>query len=120
MRRILVGGAIFAALVVPAVVGTQTARASESFEKATGLKCEHCHKHTKEEFKEQKITGWEATQDYKECGKTCADFLKKSGINPLAKGEKRTEQQTKKTADLLVDKDWKCKHQSEPGQKLKS
>ena len=121
MRASVLGGVVLAGLVGSTVVlGVQGARASESYEKATGLKCEHCHKHTKEEFKKLNITGWDGTQDYKECGKAADAFLRKQpGFKPLQKGQKRSVADTKKWADLLVDEDWKCKHQSKAGQQVK-
>ena len=120
MRRVALGSALALGLVGSMLtVGLRGAVASESYEKVTGLKCEHCHKHTKEEFKAKNITGFEATQDYKECGKDAAAALKKAkGYTPLTQGQKRTPAEAKKWADALADMDWKCKHQKSPGQKL--
>ena len=121
MRRWLTGS--FALLFVGALAltaGTPQARASEPYEKVTGLKCENCHKHTKDEFKKLMIKGWDATQDYKDCGKECGDFLKKQpGYAALKKGEERTPKDAKHWAEVLDDKNWKCSKQSKPGQPIK-
>ena len=121
MKSWLVSGFLLASVLSVALcAGVPSARASEPYEKATGLKCDNCHKHTKEQFKEMNIKGFDATQDYKDCGKECADFLKKQkGYAALTKGQERSKADAKKWADLLVDKDWKCSKQSAPGKPLK-
>jgi hypothetical protein len=121
MRRMLVGGITLAALAAcTALMGITGARASETYEKATALKCEHCHKQTKEEFEKLNLTGYDAVKDLKECGTDSLVFLKKQpGFKPLKPGEKRTKAETKKWADALADEEWKCKHQSAPGAKVK-
>lgn len=110
MRRVLLGGIVLTGLVAStSMLGMRSAGASETYERATNMKCEQCHKHTKEEFKAKNITGWDATQDYKKCGTECSDFLKKQlGYTPLKKGEKRTEEETKKWAVVLLKGKFKC------------
>jgi len=113
MRRMMIGAAALAALVAGIVsVGAPSVRASEPFEKATGLKCEQCHKHSKEEFEKdkEKLTGYEGTQDLvKECGKKSVEFLKKhADFKPLEKGGKRTKAETTKFAKWFVAEKWKC------------
>jgi hypothetical protein len=120
MRRVILAGTLLLGLAAGMTgVGLRGAVASEPYEKVTGLKCEHCHKHTKEEFKAKNITGYDGTVDYKECGKEAAAALDKvKGYKKLTPGQKRTPAETKKWADALADSDWKCKHQKSPGQKL--
>ena len=110
-RRTLVGGVTLTAVTaLTAFAGAQGARASEPYEKATKLKCEDCHEHTKEQFEAKKLTGFEATQDLKKkCGKESFEFLKKqAGFKALQKGEKRSPEDAKKWASVLFRARWKC------------
>jgi len=111
MRRIVLGSSIFLAAVIgcTCLVGTPRVQASESYEKATKLKCEDCHKHSKEQFEKNKVSDYDATQDLTKCGKESLEFLKKqTGFKELKKGEERTEAEAKKWAITFVKGKWKC------------
>lgn len=121
MRRTVIGGGILLAAMIgsAALVGSRGVQASEPYEKATGLKCENCHKHTKEQFEKNKITGYEATQDLKDCGKESLEFLKKQpGFKDLKKGGERSKAEARKWALALVKGRWKCSKQSAPGKPI--
>lgn len=103
------------------VGGGRQAKASESYEKATNLKCKHCHKIDKDDFKAKKIEGWDAVKDMDVCGDECLTFLKKQpGFKPLTAADKKNRDvaETKKLALTLLRGKWKCKHQSAPQAKI--
>lgn len=108
MRRTILAGLALAGLVTSTTfVGT--ARASETYEKATKMKCEQCHKETKEEFEKNKITGHDGIKNLLKCGKESHEFLKKQpGFKELKPGDKRTPEETKKWALALLRGKWKC------------
>lgn len=108
MRKLILAGAALSGLLLTAgLVTGRPAGASESYEKVTKLKCENCHKHTKEQFEKEKIPDYEATQDLKKSGKECLEFLKKQpGFVELKKGDQRTEAEAKKWALALARGKW--------------
>jgi hypothetical protein len=121
MRRVVLGGGIFlaAALGCAALLSAPVVQASETYEKATGLKCEDCHKHTKEQFSKDKVSDFEATKDLKTCGKESLEFLKKqAGFKELQKGEERSDADAKKWAIAHVKGKWKCSLQPAQGKPL--
>lgn len=118
-RRAMPALAFLPTLLACATQPAGSALASEPFEKVTRLRCEHCHRETREEFREKKITGHAAVKNLLDCGKDAHELLKKQrGFRPLKPGDRRTPAETRRWAGALADEEWRCRHQSGPGKPL--
>jgi hypothetical protein len=108
MKNVILAGVLLSGLLLnTGLLASRPAAASESYEKVTKLKCENCHKHTKEQFEKEKLSDYAATQDLKKSGKECLEFLKKlPGYTEIKKGDERTEAEAKKWALALARGKW--------------
>lgn len=108
MRKVILAGVMLTGFLLNlGLLAGRPAGASEPFEKVTKLKCENCHKHTKEQFEKEKLSDFAATQDLKKSGKESLEFLKKQpGFTELKKGDERTDAEAKKWALALARGKW--------------